>query len=102
MARNGDRCAVPFCTNEVFLENAHRVAHCDGGCREAHNIDRICPPHHDLWHLGRLRIEGTTESPVFLTVDGKPLDARTGFADVADPETDPDARDAGVDPTAPT
>jgi hypothetical protein len=77
MARNGDRCAVPFCTNEVFLENAHRVAHCDGGCREAHNIDRICPPHHDLWHLGRLRIEGTTENPVFFTADGKPLDART-------------------------
>jgi hypothetical protein len=76
MARDGDACAVPFCTNRVFLENSHRVAHAAGGSRERRNLDRICPSHHDLYERGRIRIAGTTESPVFLHADGTPLDAR--------------------------
>jgi hypothetical protein len=79
MERNGDRCAVPFCKNEIFLEKSHRKAHREGGSRERTNIDNICLPHHRMYGRGELLIEGTTENPVFLTADRRPLDARTGF-----------------------
>jgi hypothetical protein len=78
--QNGDVCAVPFCGNRIFLENSHRKAHAEGGSREVENLDRLCGDHHDLYHRGELRIEGTTDRPVFLTADGKPLCARVGLA----------------------
>jgi hypothetical protein len=70
LARTGDRCAVPRCTNSVFLHYSHRVAHAAGGDREAENIDRLCDDHHELLHAGWLEAGGTADAPVFKTAEG--------------------------------
>jgi hypothetical protein len=75
-ARCGDRCAVPGCPNRIWLEDAHRRAHAQGGDREAANIVRLCRFHHDLLDLGRMTIAGSSDDPVFLDASGRPITAR--------------------------
>jgi hypothetical protein len=39
---HGDRCAVPGCDHEIWLDYAHKQPHWDGGSREAWNMHRLC------------------------------------------------------------
>ena len=73
-ARQWDHCAVPWCRNEMFLEFSHRRSYCMGGDEEADNLDLLCSKHHLLYELGTLRIEGTTDDPIFKTAEGRILD----------------------------
>ncbi len=72
IARYGDRCWVPGCTNEIFLENMHRVPKSQGGNQEAPNIDRGCRGHHVIYDAGRMWIIGANEHmlPIFETNEG--------------------------------
>jgi hypothetical protein len=68
---HGDRCAVPTCDNEVFLDFAHKQPHSDGGSREAQNLHRLCPTHNALYDAGKLQITGPPDWPVFHFADGR-------------------------------
>jgi hypothetical protein len=70
---HGDRCAVPGCDNEIWLDYAHKRPHWDGGSREASNFHRLCRIHHRLYDEGKLQITGPAESPVFHFADGRVL-----------------------------
>jgi hypothetical protein len=85
LERTGDRCAVPFCPNEIFVENSHRRAHASGGAREREDLDRLCVVHHDMYHQGLVRITGPADDPRFSTADGRSLGERAGFATSGDP-----------------
>jgi hypothetical protein len=52
----GDRCAVPGCTNRIFLHKAHVTAHAAGGDQEVGNQIPLCSVHHALFDQGRLTI----------------------------------------------
>ena len=65
VARQGDRCAVPGCDHEIFLNKAHIRAHCRGGSREARNLLYFCREHHVLYDLGFLKVGSTPGNPVF-------------------------------------
>lgn len=65
IARQGDRCAVPECDHDVFLDRAHIRPHRAGGSREADNLIYLCRQHHVLFDLGLLRIAGPPDAPVF-------------------------------------
>jgi hypothetical protein len=75
-ARDDDRCAVPFCDHDIFLQNAHVVPHAEGGDREARNLLRLCSRHHRMFDLGQLRLLGSPEQPVFVDAAGRRLDGR--------------------------
>jgi len=68
---HGDRCAVPGCDNEVWLDYAHKQPHWDGGSREAWNIHRLCKVHHRLYDEGKLQITGPPDAPAFHFPDGR-------------------------------
>jgi len=74
---HGDRCAVPGCDNEIFLDYAHKRPHWDGGSREARNIHRLCRIHHRLYDAGMLQITGPPDRPVFRFSDGRVLQGFT-------------------------
>ncbi|MFO0933360.1 MAG: HNH endonuclease signature motif containing protein [Planctomycetota bacterium] len=69
-ARQGFRCAVPFCDHSMFLEKAHLVAHASGGDREADNLILLCTAHHTFFDCGLIRMEGTASQPVFRDREG--------------------------------
>ncbi|MBL9086699.1 MAG: HNH endonuclease [Planctomycetia bacterium] len=69
-ARQGFRCAVPFCDHSIFLEKAHLVAHASGGHREADNLILLCTVHHTFFDGGIIRMEGTASKPVFRDREG--------------------------------
>jgi hypothetical protein len=71
--RHWDRCAVPWCRNEMFLEFSHRRSKCMTGDQEVENLDLLCSKHHFLYDFGTLRIEGPTDDPIFKTVEGRVL-----------------------------
>jgi len=71
---HGDRCAVPGCDNEIWLDYAHKQPHWDGGSREACNIHRLCKIHHRLYDEGKLQITGPPDWPVFHFADGRILE----------------------------
>ena len=73
VARQGDRCAVPGCDHEIWMNKAHVERHCRGGSREAWNFHYLCWVHHVLYDLGRLKITGTPDRPVFHMPDGRVL-----------------------------
>lgn len=85
---HGDRCAVPGCDNEVFLDYAHKQPHWDGGSREEWNLHRLCPPHNGLYDAGKLQITGPPDRPVFHFADGRVVE---GFG----PPTPGEAREEG-------
>jgi hypothetical protein len=61
LRRSGDRCEVPECTFDTFLELAHVEPHADGGSREADNLVRLCHTHHVLLDADALVITGWTD-----------------------------------------
>lgn len=69
-ARQGFRCAVPFCDHSMFLEKAHLVAHASGGHREADNLILLCSLHHTLFDGGLIRMEGSASKPIFRDREG--------------------------------
>ncbi|MFV1958048.1 MAG: hypothetical protein ACC662_01410 [Planctomycetota bacterium] len=73
--RYGDRCWVPGCTNEIFLESIHIHPNRDGGSQEPENIGRGCHRHHVLFDAGKIWIVGLSERglPIFETEDGRIL-----------------------------
>jgi hypothetical protein len=72
--RSADRCIVPLCEFEIWLEKSHRKPFCEGGSQERENLDLPCSPHHLAYAEGRLGIEGTTEAPLFRRADGTIID----------------------------
>jgi len=82
--RSGDRCEVPGCSFDTFLEYAHVEAHADGGDREPENLLRLCHVHHVHFDADRIRFGGWREGrPVFRDADGEefreadvPIEAR--------------------------
>ena len=68
---SSDRCQVPTCGHEPFVDNAHWEPHADGGSREVDNIGRLCRIHHILKDYGLMRVEGPPSSPTFYDRDGK-------------------------------
>jgi hypothetical protein len=75
-ARSGDRCMVPFCDSGTWVHRSHRVAHRDGGNREAAGLDLLCDYHHRLYEGGLMRIEGPADAPVFTDQNGRAIDGR--------------------------
>ena len=73
VARQGDRCAVPGCDHDIFVNLAHILPHCRGGSREALNFHYLCWEHNTLYDRGQLKITGTPERPVFHMPDGRVL-----------------------------
>lgn len=72
VARQGDRCAVPGCDHNIWMNKAHVVAHRDGGSREEENLVYLCREHHVLLDMGLLVMAGTAERPVFTTPEQRP------------------------------
>ncbi len=75
-ARSDDECIVPFCDADMWLHRSHRVAHRDGGSREAHQLDLLCPYHHFLYETGCILITGPADAPIVTDYLGRPIDRR--------------------------
>lgn len=85
-ARSGDRCEVPACGRNVFLEFAHIRPHRAGGSREAADLLRLCHGHHVLLDAGRIRFDGWDDDrPCFRDAGGRRLSER---ADLVPPTAD--------------
>lgn len=78
-ARSEDRCMVPLCDSGTWVHRSHRVAHRDGGSREAAQLDLLCDYHHRLYEGGSLRIEGPADAPIFTDANGRRIDERMPF-----------------------
>lgn len=74
--RQGGRCAVPYCENDLFLDFAHLVPHAVGGSREADNLLLLCSAHHLWFDMGSIRLAGTAAKPTFLDENGRDLTER--------------------------
>jgi hypothetical protein len=82
LARSHDRCEVPGCALDTFLEFAHVVSHADGSGREPEDLLRLCHVHHTQFDADVLLFAGWRDGrPVFRTTDGAELTA--GLAVVA-------------------
>ena len=79
-ARQGERCAVPFCGREIFLQVAHVIPHAYRGNREASNLLLLCGQHHQAFDEGLIRLVGTAEKPEFVDAQGRSLGRRLGAA----------------------
>lgn len=77
LARSGDRCEVPGCTFDTFLEYAHLAAHAAGGDREPENLVRLCHVHHVQFDADCLRFGGWRHGhPIFRDLRGRELGHR--------------------------
>lgn len=74
--RQGHACAVPFCSNTMFLEMAHLWAHASGGDREADNLVLLCSLHHFFLDSGSITLAGTAAKPTFFDRRGHDLAER--------------------------
>jgi hypothetical protein len=81
-ARQHERCAVPFCDHEIFLEMAHIVSHATGGSREADNLIILCSRHHAWYDAGYLWMTGSLDAPDFFDDEDRDLAFR-----FCDPQT---------------
>jgi len=72
--RYGDKCRVPGCGHEIFLEFAHLIPHKDGGSREVWNLIYVCRCHHKLIDNGKMSVEGTADRPIFRDADGRVIE----------------------------
>lgn len=79
-ARQGERCAVPFCEFDIYLNFAHLVPHGAGGHREADNQVLLCWWHHYYFDHGFLRMAGTAAKPTFFDREGRDLTYRFPYA----------------------
>jgi hypothetical protein len=71
------KCRIPFCDNTLFVERVHVFQrHCDGGSREATNLDLHCKKHHRMQERGEIRNLGTTENPLFVDAEGRSMHER--------------------------
>ena len=86
-ARSNDRCCVPFCGSGNWVQRSHRIAHVDGGDREAEQLDLLCDYHHKLYESGKLRIEGPASAPIFTDSSGHRLDKRNAYMTGSSPPT---------------
>ena len=72
--RAQDRCEMPECDEDTFLEFAHRIAHRDqarcGGGREEGDLFLLCGTHHTMLDGDALRAIGPTDDPAWVTCDG--------------------------------
>jgi len=66
MRRHDDRCPIPGCANQIFLEDAHVIPHRDTACREAFNFHRLCSRHHRMFDQGLIRDIGTVDDPFWV------------------------------------
>lgn len=74
VARSGDRCEVPGCALDTFLEFAHVASHASGGSREADNLVRLCHVHHTQFDADCLLFGGWRDGrPVFRNARGEEL-----------------------------
>jgi len=94
MARGDDRCAIPFCDHDIFLENAHVVSHARGGHRDADNLLRLCSKHHRMLDEGKLRQVGPAGDPKFADARGRGLSRRAPPSSTAEPPRAPTAGEA--------
>jgi hypothetical protein len=82
-ARQGRKCAVPYCDNEIHVEHAHVTPHRLGGAREAKDIVRLCKRHHGQFDAGYLKNTGTAANPRFTDREGNDLSRRVEVRDDA-------------------
>ncbi|MFW5921292.1 MAG: HNH endonuclease signature motif containing protein [Polyangiales bacterium] len=77
-------CAVPGCTNRVWLEDHHEDLVSEGGTDDPKRRVVLCWAHHDARHRGQLLIEGDAEQGWrFFHADGTPY-GQTPDPDKAD------------------
>jgi len=71
----GDRCCVPGCTHDVFLQHAHKDPKRDGGDQEIDDQFPFCTMHHTEYDAGILQFVGLTDEgrAIFQTPSGKIL-----------------------------
>lgn len=62
LSRSGDRCEVPGCPHDTFLELAHIEPHARGGTTDARNLLRLCHAHHTQLDAGVLVFTGWTDA----------------------------------------
>jgi len=78
LVRSRDRCEVPGCALDTFLEFAHVEPHAEGGSREAENLLRLCHVHHTQFDADCLVFGGWRAGrPVFRTPHGNEITGRT-------------------------
>lgn len=61
LGRSRDRCEVPGCPHDTFLEFAHIEAHARGGTTDSRNLLRLCHAHHTQFDAGVLVFIGWTD-----------------------------------------
>jgi hypothetical protein len=77
IARAKSKCRIAFCDNDRFVDRVHvHTRHCDGGSREADNLDLHCRAHHRMQEKGLIRNLGTTDEPHFVDASGRSLHKR--------------------------
>ena len=102
-ARSRDCCVVPFCDRCLWVHGSHRVAHRDGGSREADQLDLLCDWHHFLYEEGSLRITGPTDSPTITDKYGRPINERKPWEfGIAEPPPDAQKTPGVEKPRTPT
>jgi hypothetical protein len=71
MHRHGGRCAVPGCSNRVFLDEHHIDLRSEGGSHHPNRLIVLCAAHHRAAHDGRLIVRGdAARGFVFEHADG--------------------------------
>ena len=56
LARDRRQCAVPGCTNRLWLDLHHVVPRASGGSNAEGNLVTVCGVHHRMVHQGQLAI----------------------------------------------
>jgi len=71
----GDRCCVPGCTHEIFLQHAHKDPKRDGGDQEVDDQFPFCTMHHTEYDAYVLQFVGLTDEgrAIFRTPSGQIL-----------------------------
>jgi hypothetical protein len=73
MRRDRGRCAVPGCSNHLFLDVHHVDPRAEGGSHDPERLVVLCDSHHRKVHGGSLCIEGSaTDGFTFRHADGTP------------------------------
>jgi hypothetical protein len=71
MRRDGGRCVVPGCRNNLFLDIHHLDLRSEGGSHDPDGLIVLCGAHHRAQHRGQLVIEGRVSTGlVFRHADG--------------------------------
>ena len=71
LERSADRCEVPGCTFDTYLEVAHIESHAEHGSREVDNLLRLCHTHHVHFDADVVRFIGWCDGrPQFWDAEG--------------------------------